>query len=219
MSKRATNDDDVKTRVNKIIKDLDGRYPDAHCTLDHKSAFQLLVATILAAQCTDERVNIVTPDLWKRYPSVKSFAEAEIKDLEEAIRSTGFFRNKAKNIKACATALVEQHGGKVPNTMEELTELAGVGRKTANVILGNCFDIPGMVVDTHVRRLSQRIGLTINKDPDKIERDLMPVVPRKWWTQFSHMLVFHGRTVCIARKPRCPECVISKWCDYTDKTV
>jgi endonuclease-3 len=209
----------IKARVKKIIKALTGAYPDAHCTLNHKSPFELLVATVLAAQCTDKRVNMVTPALFEKYPGPKAFAEADIDELEDAIRSTGFFRNKAKSIKACAVTLVEQHGSKVPDTMEELTALAGVGRKTANVILGNAFDTPGMVVDTHVRRLSQRIGLTTNTDPDKIELDLMPTVPRKSWTLFSHMLVFHGRNVCIARAPRCPDCVISKWCDYPNKST
>ncbi len=218
MAKSTGGSTAVKNRVKKIIKTLDQTYPDAHCTLDHRSPFELLIATILAAQCTDERVNKVTPELFRKYPDPKSFAEADIKEIEDAIRSTGFFRNKAKNIKACATALVELYDGEVPGSMEELTALAGVGRKTANVILGNSFGVPGMVVDTHVRRVSQRLGLTTNTDPGKIEVDLMAVVPRKWWTQFSHLLVFHGRSVCAARKPRCPDCVIAKWCQYTDKT-
>jgi len=219
MGKRKPGKDKLKTRVSEIIRALDQEYPDAHCTLDYESPFQLLVATILAAQCTDERVNMVTPELFRKYPSPTSFAEADPDELQQDIRSTGFFRNKTKSIKACARAIVEDHSGEVPRTMEQLTALAGVGRKTANVILGNAYGIPGIVVDTHVRRLAQRIGLSGNSDPDKIEADLMLLVPEQWWTQFSHLLVFHGRTVCLARKPRCPECTINRLCDYTEKML
>ncbi len=218
MSKQDTAESQQKRRVEKIIRKLGSVYPNAHCTLDFTSPFELLVATILAAQCTDKRVNIVTPELFRKYPSPAAFANAEIDELQDNIRSTGFFRNKAKNIKACARTIEENYGGEVPRTMDELTGLAGVGRKTANVILGNAYDTSGIVVDTHVRRLAQRIGLTRNTNPDKIERDLMPIVPRKHWTQFSHLLVFHGREVCFARKPNCPECVIRALCDFPDKT-
>jgi len=218
MPNRVSSTADLKTRVGKIIHALDRAYPDARCTLDFNTPFELLVATILAAQCTDERVNMVTPDLFRKYPAPETYAQTDSAELEEDIRSTGFFRNKAKSIKSCARAIVEGHKGEVPRTIEELTALPGVGRKTANVVLGNAYDTPAIVVDTHVRRLAHRIGLTENTNPDKIEADLMPIVPREWWTQFSHMLVFHGRTVCSARKPRCTECVITELCDYPDKT-
>jgi len=219
MTKRSSDESQQKLRVAEIIRKLERVYPDAQCTLDFRSPFELLVATILAAQCTDERVNVVTPDLFRKYPSPAAFAQADLDELQDDIRSTGFFRNKAKHIKACARTIAEDYGGEVPRTMDGLTGLAGVGRKTANVILGNAYDMPGIAVDTHVRRLAQRIGLTRNTNPDKIELDLMPIVPRDKWTQFSHMLVFHGRSVCLARKPNCPECVISASCDFPDKTL
>lgn len=218
MPKRKAAESQQKRRVEKIIRKLESLYPNAHCTLDFTSPFELLVATILAAQCTDKRVNVVTPELFRKYPSSAAFADADVNELQDDIRSTGFFRNKAKSIKACARAIEKDYGGEVPCKMDELTGLAGVGRKTANVILGNAYDTPGIVVDTHVRRLAQRIGFSLNTNPDKIERDLMPIVPRKDWTQFSHLLVFHGRAVCVARKPNCPECVIGALCDFTDKT-
>ena len=188
-------------------------YPDAHCALDHRNAFELLAATILSAQCTDVRVNIVTPSLFARYPTAHELADAGQEDIEEIIRSTGFFRSKAKSLIGMARALVERHGGEVPRTMDELTALPGVGRKTANVILGNAFDLKeGVVVDTHVARLSHRLGLVTGDDPVKIERKLMKLVPRERWTMLSHLLIEHGRQVCDARKPRCGECVLADTC-------
>ena len=207
-------DSKLKTKANKIQALLDKNYKRSHCTLDHRSALQLLIATILSAQCTDERVNIVTKDLFKKYKKAKDFADAEQAEFEEDIRSTGFYRNKAKNIIACCRKIVDEHGGKVPRTMEELTALPGIGRKTANVILGNCFDTPGMVVDTHVGRVSQRLGLTTNSDPVKIEFDLMKLFPQKTWTNLSHQLVDHGRKVCNARKPKCDECFLAPHCIF-----
>ena len=200
-------------RVKKIIAGLDRAYPDAHCELDHANPLQLLVATILSAQCTDKRVNLVTADLFKKYRSAADYANASLAELEQAIKTTGFFRNKARNIKAACQAIVEKHGGKVPQTMEELIQLGGVGRKTANVILGNAFGInAGVVVDTHVMRLSQRLGLTNQKTPEKIERELMALVPQKQWTLFSHWLIWHGRRRCAARKPDCDHCEVRKLC-------
>jgi endonuclease-3 len=201
------------TRLKKIIAALDRIYPDAHCELDHVHPLELLVATILSAQCTDKRVNIVTKELFKKYRSAADYANAPLVELEQAIRSTGFFRNKAKNIQACCRKLVERHGGKVPRTMEELTQLDGVGRKTANVVLGNAFGINvGVVVDTHVARLSQRLGLTKQKTPEKIEPELMALVPQKQWTLFSHWLIWHGRRRCDARRPDCLNCEIKRLC-------
>ncbi len=185
--------DPRKQRVRRILQVLAKLYPDAHCALDFENPLQLLVATILSAQCTDVRVNLVTPALFARYPDSRAFAEADIADLEKAIQSTGFFRNKARSIKSCCQILVDRHGGEVPGSMEELVPLPGVGRKTANVILGNAFDVPGITVDTHVGRLSRRLGLTEHEDPVKVERDLMALVPQKDWTIFSHRLIFHGR--------------------------
>ena len=200
-------------RLKKIITALDRTYPEAHCELDHHSPLELLVATILSAQCTDKRVNIVTQDLFKKYRTAADYANAPLAELEAAIRTTGFFRNKAKNIQACCRKLVEQHDGQVPRTMEELTHLDGVGRKTANVVLGNAFGInAGVVVDTHVARLSQRLGLTKQKAPEKIEQELMALVPQKQWTLFSHWLIWHGRRRCFARKPDCQECEIKELC-------
>ena len=201
------------TRLKKIIAAVDRTYPDAHCELDHVHPLELLVATILSAQCTDKRVNIVTKELFKKYRSAADYANASLAELEQAIRTTGFFRNKAKNIRACCRKLVELHNGRVPRTMEELTHLDGVGRKTANVVLGNAFGINiGVVVDTHVARLSQRLGLTSQKTPEKIERDLMVLVPQKQWALFSHWLIWHGRRRCAARKPDCANCEALKWC-------
>lgn len=201
------------TRLKKIIAALDQTYPEAHCELDHKSPLELLIATILSAQCTDKRVNIVTQDLFKRYGSAADYANAPLAELEQAIKTTGFFRNKARNLKAACQALVEKHGGKVPQTMEELIQLGGVGRKTANVVLGNAFGVNvGVVVDTHVARLSQRLGLTREKTPEKIERELMALVPQPQWTLFSHWLIWHGRRRCFARKPDCAHCKVLKWC-------
>jgi endonuclease-3 len=199
--------------VKKIIEGLRKAYPDAHCELNYSNPLELLIATILSAQCTDKRVNMVTADLFKKYRSATDYAAADTGELEEAVKTTGFFRNKAKSIKACCGSLVEKHEGKVPRTMEELRELGGVGRKTANVVLGNAFGINvGVVVDTHVARLSQRLGLTKDSDPEKIEQELMRWVPQNLWTLFSHLLIWHGRRRCYARNPDCPNCEIRALC-------
>jgi endonuclease III len=205
-------------RLKKIITALDRTYPEAHCELDNADPLQLLIATILSAQCTDKRVNIVTKELFKKYRSVSDYANAPLAELEQAVKTTGFFRNKAKNIRACCRKLVERHGGRVPHTMEELTQLEGVGRKTANVVLGNAFDINvGVVVDTHVARLSQRLRLTKQKTPEKIEPELMALVPQKQWALFSHWLIWHGRHRCAARRPDCEGCEIKKLCPSAGK--
>lgn len=199
--------------MQKIIAGLKKAYPDAHCELDHSNPLELLVATILSAQCTDKRVNLVTAELFRKYRSAADYAQARLPELEQDIKTTGFFRNKAKSIKACCQALVEKHGGGVPRTMEELTELDGVGRKTANVILGNAFNLnSGVVVDTHVGRLSQRLGLTRQTNPEKIESELMKLVPQAQWTMFSHWLIWHGRRRCYARNPACPNCEVNAFC-------
>ena len=201
------------TRLKKIIAALDRVYPGVHCELNHADPLQLLVATILSAQCTDKRVNLVTAELFKKYRSAADYANAPLVELEQAIKSTGFFRNKAKNIRACCRKLVERRGGEVPRTMDELTQLDGVGRKTANVVLGNAFGInAGVVVDTHVARLSHRLGLTGQATPEKIERDLMSLVPREQWALFSHWLIWHGRRRCAARQPDCLNCEIQQLC-------
>ena len=188
-------------------------YPDAHCALDHRNAFELLVATILSAQCTDKRVNLVTPALFAAYPTPHALAQARQEAVEELIRSTGFFRSKAKNLVAMATALVELHGGEVPPRMDALTALPGVGRKTANVILGNAFGVnEGIVVDTHVGRLGRRLGLADADDPEKVEAQLVPLFPRERWTMLAHLLIEHGRRICDARKPRCSDCVLRDLC-------
>lgn len=203
----------LKEHAREVYSRLAREYPDARCALHHRSAFQLLVATILSAQTTDKRVNMVTPDLFRRYPTAESLAAARPEDVEEIIRSTGFFRSKAKSIIGMAEGLVERHGGEVPATMEELVKLPGVGRKTANVVLGNAFDInAGVVVDTHVTRLSQRLGLTRETDAAKIERALILLYPPEQWTMLSHLLIEHGRQVCEARKPRCEVCVVNDIC-------
>ena len=200
-------------RTRKILAGLQAAYPDAHCELNFNNPLQLLIATILSAQCTDKRVNLVTAQLFVKYRSAKDFANAELAELEQAVKTTGFFRNKAKNIQACCRALVDKHGGEVPRTMAELTALAGVGRKTANVVLGNAFNINvGIVVDTHVTRLANRLGLTPQSDAVKIESELMTLVPRAQWTLFSHWLIWHGRRRCGARKPDCAGCEIAKLC-------
>jgi endonuclease-3 len=199
-------------RVQALLSTLARLYPDATTALHHKNPLQLLIATILSAQCTDARVNMVTPALFARYPDAAAFASAPLPELEEMIRSTGFFHSKAVAIRSCCADLVAKHGGRVPQTMEELTALHGVGRKTANVVLGNAYGIPGVVVDTHVTRLSQRLGLTSQKDPVKIEHALMAVVPRERWTLFSHWLILHGRETCNARKPRCSVCALAQGC-------
>jgi endonuclease III len=202
-----------RARTAEILARLAREYPHSRCALDHRTPLELLVATVLSAQCTDKRVNEVTPALFRRYPTARHYAEADLAELEEAVRSTGFYRNKARALKALGQALVAAHGGEVPDAMAALTALPGVGRKTANVVLGNAFGLAaGVVVDTHVQRLSRRLGLTAEDDPEKIERDLMPLVPRADWTRWSHLLIDHGRKVCKARKPDCPLCVLADLC-------
>ncbi len=203
-----------KTKVEKIRTIFENIYPDADCTLDYKDAFQLLVATQLAAQCTDARVNQVTPALFQKYPDPAAFATAELSELEAMIRSTGFYHNKAKNLKACGVMLCREFGGKVPDTMEELLRLPGVGRKTANLVLGDIFGKPGIVVDTHAGRIARRIGLTKNENPTKVEFDLVKIVPPSYQTRFCHQLVMHGRALCRAAKPLCTTCPISPYCDF-----
>lgn len=207
-------------RARRLVKAFPKVYPNAHCELDFKTPLQLLVATILSAQCTDKRVNLVTPALFARYRSAKDFAEAKPNELEKAIQSTGFFRNKAKSIRAAAAAIENDHKGKVPKTMAELNALPGVGRKTANVVLGNAFAVnEGIVVDTHVARLSERLGLTKEKNPEKIERDLMKLIPGEHWTDWSHWLIWHGRRRCFARKPDCRNCEVLKLCPSGPKFI
>jgi endonuclease-3 len=204
---------DRKARALEIQRRLAATYPDAHCELDHRNAFELAVATILSAQCTDKRVNLVTPELFKRWPTPEKLAKARRAEIESVIKSTGFFRNKAKSISGLAKALVAEHGSEVPREMEQLVKLPGIGRKTANVILGNAFGMnEGVVVDTHVMRLSKRMGLTRHADAVKVERALMPLFPRESWAMLSHLMIWHGRRVCDARKPRCGECVVSDVC-------
>lgn len=205
---------DAPQRAKKILAILYKTHPDARCALDHGNALELLVATILSAQCTDERVNIVTKDLFKRYRSAKDYAQADQDELAEAIKSAGFYRNKAKSIKSACTDMVAKFRGEVPDTLDELTGLAGVGRKTANVILGNVFGVPGITTDTHVIRLSRLMGLSRQTDPVKLEFDLMKLIPKKDWTQFSHMMIFHGRRICVARKPDCDNCPLRRHCCY-----
>ncbi len=206
-------------RVRAILKGLDEAYPAATCALKHENAFQLLISTILSAQCTDERVNQVTATLFPKYPNAKAFAYANPAELEQEIRPTGFFRNKTKSIMGASKKIVEEFHGEVPKTMEELLTLPGVARKTANVVLGTAFGIAaGVVVDTHVQRLSERLDLTKNTDPKKIEQDLMKVIPQDRWILFSHQLIWHGRRVCQARKPRCVECNLERLCYSKDKT-
>jgi len=204
---------DAKRHAAQIVRRLKAAYPDARCALHYKTPLQLLVATILSAQCTDTRVNIVTKDLFKKYPDAKAFAAAKLPQLEKAIQSTGFFRNKAKNIKACCGELVEAHGGDLPRDIDVMVKLPGVGRKTANVVLGTAFGIPtGVVVDTHVARLSKRLGMTEHTDPVKIERDLIAQLPKREWVDFAHRMIHHGRKICVARKPKCDECTLSDVC-------
>ncbi|HZZ70862.1 MAG TPA: endonuclease III [Pirellulales bacterium] len=203
----------TKRRAKEIIKRLKQKFPVAECALQFHTPLELLIATILSAQCTDQRVNMVTPALFKKYRSAAAFAQAPRADLEKAIQSAGFFRMKAKNIQECCRQLVERHAGKVPRTLEELVELPGVGRKTANVVLGTAFGIPsGVVVDTHVTRLSKRLGLTEKLDAVKIEQDLIQLLPKAEWIGFSHRLIYHGRQVCVARKPRCGDCILLSIC-------
>jgi endonuclease-3 len=200
-------------RTKKMVAGLHKTYPTAHCELNFSNPLELLIATILSAQCTDKRVNIVTEGLFKKYRSAADFANADLSELEQAIKTAGFYRNKAKNIQSAARSIVEKHGGEVPRTMEELVELGGVGRKTANVVLGNAFGINvGVVVDTHVARLSMRLGLTGETDPVKIELALIKLVPREQWTLFSHLLIWHGRRRCVARDPDCENCEVKELC-------
>jgi endonuclease-3 len=207
-------------RVRAILEKLDQAYPAATCALEHKNPFQLLISTILSAQCTDERVNQVTRALFQKYPKPEDFAYANPRELEQDIRPTGFFRNKTKSILGASRRIVEKHGGKVPRTMEELLELPGVARKTANVVLGTAYGVAsGVVVDTHVQRLARRLDLSKNTDPKKIERDLMQAIPQEKWILFSHQLIWHGRRVCKARKPLCLECNLEKLCYAKDKTI
>jgi endonuclease-3 len=205
--------EEKRQRMKQIIRLLRRTYPDAHCALNHSNAFELLIATILSAQCTDERVNIVTADLFRKYRTPEDYARADRAELERDIHSTGFFRNKAKSIQGAAQIIAEQYGGRVPETMDELLALPGVARKTANVVLGNAFGIAsGVVVDTHVSRLSQRLGLTANTTPEKIEQDLSALAPRKEWVMLPHLLIFHGRATCKARNPQCAACALEKLC-------
>lgn len=206
-------------RVAEIVRALSKEIPDSKIALKFSTPFELLIATILSAQCTDIKVNEVTGGLFKKYRSAKDYAEADLEALEEDIRPTGFYKNKAKSISKCCRELIVRFGGKVPRTLEELVTLPGVGRKTANVILGNAFGIPGIAVDTHVHRVSRRIGLTKQDDPVKIEFDLMEIVPKEEWTHFSNLLIWHGRKTCVARKPLCERCVIRRWCDYGTQTI
>ncbi|MBU1053263.1 MAG: endonuclease III [Proteobacteria bacterium] len=201
-------------RTDKIIKILTKRYPDVKTQLNYNTPFELLVATILSAQCTDKRVNIVTKSLFDKLNTPYDFAKAPDELIEKLIRSTGFFRNKAKNIKNCSKEIIEKYDGRVPDSIEELTGLSGVGRKTANVVLGAAFGIPGIVVDTHVARISQRLSLSVNKDPVKIEFDLMKIIPQTKWNDFCLRLIYFGREICKARKPLCPICPLQKLCDY-----
>lgn len=210
---------DLKAKVQAILELLEQHYPAAHCTLDFANPLELLVATVLSAQCTDERVNKVTPQVFKKYPTAADYASAPLAELEDAFHSTGFFRQKAKSIKQICQTLVNQFNGQIPPSLAELVKLPGIGRKTANVILGNSFGIPGIVVDTHVGRVSQRLGLTKNTDAVKIEFDLMDMVPQAKWTKFSHQLILHGRQICTARKPKCPECFLLPHCDFGQAAV
>ncbi len=198
--------------ARKAVRALAKLYPDAKCSLDYRTPLQLLIATILSAQCTDVRVNLVTPALFARYPDAQAFANADLDELQAMIQSTGFFRNKAKSIIGCCKAIVAEHGATLPGTMEELHAMPGIGRKTANVVLGNAFDVPGIVVDTHVQRVSRRLGLTKQTAPEKIEQELMRLVPPKEWVALGHRMIYHGRRVCIARKPRCESCALATFC-------
>jgi len=216
VSKIKVDKDQARRRIKKIWPILRKTYPDAAIALKFTNPLELLIATILSAQCTDVRVNIVTKDLFKKYTSAQDWAGADLKEIESDIHSTGFYRNKAVNIKGACKKIIEQFGGKVPDTMQELLQLPGVGRKTANVVLSNAFGIPGVVCDTHVIRLSRRLGLSENTDPVKLEFDLAEIIPMQDWTLFSHLLIFHGRNICQARKPNCPDCHIAKYCPSAD---
>jgi endonuclease-3 len=206
-------------KIGPILQLLEQHYPEAHVTLDFADPLQLLVATVLSAQCTDVRVNQVTPALFKKYPTAAHFARAPLEELEKDIYATGFYHQKARSIKAICAVLVERYDGRVPGTLEELVQLPGVGRKTANVILGNAFNTPGIVVDTHCGRVAQRLGLTSQKDPVKIEFDLMSLVPKERWAQFSHQMIWHGRAICTAKNPKCPVCPLLPYCEYGQQAV
>jgi endonuclease III len=211
----ATKKQERAVEINARLKRM---YPKAKCSLDYTTPFELLIATILSAQSTDVRVNIVTKSLFRKYPGPAAFANASQVEMERDVKQTGFFRNKAKAVIACSKAIMERHGGEVPRTMEELTALPGVGRKTANVVLGNAFKINvGVVVDTHVARVSGRLGLTAHSEPEKIEQDLMKLIPQKEWTVFSHRLIYHGRQICAARKPKCAECDLNDVCPSAEE--
>jgi endonuclease-3 len=204
---------ELRQRARKVIRLLKRAYPDAKCSLNHTNAFELLIATILSAQCTDARVNIVTQDLFRKYRKPEDYLKVSAKELERDIRTTGFFRNKTKSIQGTAKVLTEEYGGEVPDTIKELLELPGVARKTANVVMGNAFGISsGVVVDTHVTRLSHRLGLSTQKTAEKIEQDLIAIVPKKDWVTFSHLMIAHGRAICKARNPLCAECIVEKLC-------
>jgi len=215
---RALRGDALRAHAREIQRRLALEYPDAHCELDHRDAFELAVATVLSAQCTDKRVNIVTPELFRRWPDAAALAAAPIGAIEDVIKSTGFFRNKAKSIQGLARRLVAEHGGEIPSTMDELVLLPGIGRKTANVVLGNAFGMnEGVVVDTHVARLSARFGLTKETDAVRIERALMPLFERETWAQLSHLMIWHGRRTCDARKPKCNDCVLVDICPSANR--
>ncbi len=214
MANRKKKSINERDRCLEIMERLRKQYPKARCTLDFKSPLELLVATILAAQCTDERVNSITPALFKKYRTARDFAQADSSELEQDIKSCGFYRNKARSIQRACSALVERFEGKVPGDMESLLSLDGVGRKTANVILNECFGVPGVIVDTHCSRLARRLGFTGEEDPNKIEQDLMRLWPREHWGDYSHALVFHGRSICLARKPKCADCPVNDLCPY-----
>jgi len=210
---------EIQKRVLEILKVFDKVYANAKCSLEFNNPFELLIATQLSAQCTDVVVNKVTKVLFSKYKNVYSFAEADIEDLEEQIKPTGFYRRKAKNIKQCCELIIREFNGNVPDNMEDMLRLPGVGRKTANVVLGDAYGIPGIVVDTHVIRLSNRMGFTENKDPVKIEYDLMEIVPMQRWVKFGHQFIMHGRSVCMARKPKCGICPVRKFCDFGNKST
>jgi endonuclease-3 len=219
-SKRPKTAAERRARVDRILRGLDEMYPNATCALDHRDPWQLLVATILSAQCTDKRVNLVTPALFAKYPTPRDFAAVRPEVLAHDIRSTGFFNNKAKSIVGAAKKVVQEFGGKVPRTMEEMLTIPGAARKTANVVLGTAYGVAvGVVVDTHVQRVSRRLDLTKNTDPAKIEQDLMKAIPEERWILFSHQIIHHGRALCQARKPRCAECVLNPVCYAKDKTI
>ncbi|HUP58691.1 MAG TPA: endonuclease III [Bdellovibrionota bacterium] len=208
----AETEEQARARMKEILRILDREYPEAECSLTFKTPFQLLAATILSAQCTDERVNMTTPALFAKYPTAEAMARAPTRDLEKIIQSTGFFRSKAKSLQEASRALVERHGGEIPRTLEELVKLRGVGRKTANVVLGVAYGVPGLVVDTHVGRISRRLGFTKVLDPVKVERELMEVVVREMWTHYAHLMISHGRAICTARRAYCEKCPIAHLC-------